>query len=247
MPASPRFARRPSPAVVLASAALFVALGGPAMAGDLVNGRSIKAGTVSGKQVKDFSIGERELNKKLIASLLAVPAGSVNAGSIADGSLTGAELAPDSISGTLLAPGTVDGTRLSANSVGGGTVADGSLGAADLAPGSVETGSVQNGVLRGEDVGRFGGELNLSFASIENGKCGTSTSTSLSPIAGASQDLNDDVIVVTPPSGFPAGVSVTARPASANQITVVPCNLSGGTVNLGSVKFHYLTIDSVGP
>jgi hypothetical protein len=240
-----RLVRRPSPATLLASAALFVALGGPAMAGKLVNGRSIKAGTLTGKQVKDFSIGERDLNRKLLASLLAVPAGSVTGASVADGSLSGADLAARSLDGTRLAPGSVDGSRLAPDSVGSGTVIDGSLAGRDIGAGAVDTGNVLNGGLRGEDVGRFTGTVTVSFPVIENAKCATSASTSLTALTG-SQDIGDDAIVLTPRPGFPGGVSVTATPISPNQVSVSLCNLSGGTLAAGSKTFNMVTIDSEG-
>jgi hypothetical protein len=240
-----RLVRRPSPATLLASTALFVALGGPAMAGSLVNGRSIKVGTVSTKQIKDFSIGERDLNKALLASLLAIPPGSVSGGSVADGSLSGVDLAAGSLDGTRLAPGAIDGSRLAPDSVGSGTVIDGSLAGRDLGAGAVETGNILNGGLRGEDVGRFTGSVTVSFPTIENAKCATSASTSLNALTG-SQDIADDAIVLTPRPGFPGGVSVTATPVSPNQVSVSLCNLSGGTLAAGSKTFSMVSIDSEG-
>jgi hypothetical protein len=60
---------RPSPALLLALAALFVALGGTAAAALSVTGSSIKNGTVTGRDVKDRSLGTRELTKRAVGSL----------------------------------------------------------------------------------------------------------------------------------------------------------------------------------
>ncbi|MEO8106712.1 MAG: hypothetical protein ABI720_05280 [Actinomycetes bacterium] len=48
---------RPSPAMVVAVIALVVAMGGTAVAGSLINGADIKKNTVTGKQVKEPSLG----------------------------------------------------------------------------------------------------------------------------------------------------------------------------------------------
>jgi Collagen triple helix repeat (20 copies) len=61
--------RRPSPAFLLALAALFVALGGTAAATLSVTGASIKNGTVTGRDVKDRSLGTRELTSRAVGSL----------------------------------------------------------------------------------------------------------------------------------------------------------------------------------
>ena len=53
--------RRPSAAMLVALLALFVALGGPAQAKHLINGKDIRKGTVASKQIKDRSITERDL------------------------------------------------------------------------------------------------------------------------------------------------------------------------------------------
>jgi Collagen triple helix repeat (20 copies) len=61
--------RRPSPAFLLALAAMFVALGGTAAAALSVSGSSIKNGTVTGRDVKDRSLGARELTKRAVGLL----------------------------------------------------------------------------------------------------------------------------------------------------------------------------------
>jgi hypothetical protein len=231
----PAWVRRPSPATVLAAVALFVALGGPAKAAQLLNGKQIKPNSVTTKQIKDFSIGERDLNKSLVNRLASVGANSVNGSSVADGSLGTADLAP----------GSVDGSRLAAGAVGATNVADGSLGASDLGANAVETGTIRDGSLRGVDVGRFTGTLELPFSPIPVGKCGSSTSTSLTGTA-ASEDLHDDAIVVTPNAGFPTTAVVGAAPAGANQITVTICNLGAAELAAGNKKFTYVSIDAVG-
>jgi len=61
--------RRPSPAIVVAIVALFVAFSGTATAALVTTGKDIKNGTITGKDVKNRTLGTRELSKKAISSL----------------------------------------------------------------------------------------------------------------------------------------------------------------------------------
>jgi hypothetical protein len=61
--------RRPSPALVVAIVALFVAFSGTATAALVMTGKDIKNGTITGKDVKNRSLGTGELSKKAISSL----------------------------------------------------------------------------------------------------------------------------------------------------------------------------------
>src|SRR5215216_3005785 len=70
--------RRPSPVVLIASLALFVALGSTAVAGVIVTGAEVKDGSLSGRDVKDGSLGARKLSpgvQALLKSGLQGPAG----------------------------------------------------------------------------------------------------------------------------------------------------------------------------
>jgi hypothetical protein len=82
--------RRPSAATVIASVALFAAVGGPAEAARLINGKLIRKGTVSSKQVKDRSLTTRDLSRSAYATLRAIPEGSVGAAQLTPGAVTAA-------------------------------------------------------------------------------------------------------------------------------------------------------------
>ena len=77
--------------MVVALIALFIALGGPAQAKRLIDGRSIRTGTITTKQIKNGSVAKADLSKAAVKSLTATPASSVRSPQIADGSV----LAPD--------------------------------------------------------------------------------------------------------------------------------------------------------
>jgi hypothetical protein len=62
--------RRPSPALVVALVALFVAFSGTATAALVMTGKNIKDGTITGKDVQNRTLGTNKLSKKAVASLI---------------------------------------------------------------------------------------------------------------------------------------------------------------------------------
>jgi len=60
---------RPSPALVVAIVALFVAFSGTATAALVMTGKNIKDGTITGKDVKNRTLRTKKLSKKAIGSL----------------------------------------------------------------------------------------------------------------------------------------------------------------------------------
>ncbi len=217
--------RRPSFGTVIALVALFVALGGPAQARKLIGGADIKKGAITAKHVKARSLTTSRLSTGTVRQLQATPAGEVTGAKLADGA--------------------VDGAKVADGALGGADLADGSLGGLDVADGSLDAADIADGRLGGRDVGAFTGSLvGLDFGVIPGGDCKQAVSTSLQPVAATTQDLRNDVIVVTPEISLSAeDISIFGRPASTNQIGVVICNLSGDGVNIGTQTFRYITFD----
>src|SRR3954454_16589318 len=60
---------RPSPALLLALIALFVALGGASYAAVTINGKSIKNGTITGKKIKNRTLTTKKLSTSAVKSL----------------------------------------------------------------------------------------------------------------------------------------------------------------------------------
>ncbi len=83
-----RFLRRPSPATVIASIALFVSLGGVSygVATGSIDGREIKNNSVSNKDIKNNDVRGRDIR-----------AGAVNGSDVANDSLTGGDIAESSL------------------------------------------------------------------------------------------------------------------------------------------------------
>src|SRR4051812_7910655 len=69
--------RRPSPAIVVALLALFVALDGPATAARFVNGAMIEKDSITNRQVRNGTLGVRDLSRSAVRSLQTTPSRSV--------------------------------------------------------------------------------------------------------------------------------------------------------------------------
>jgi hypothetical protein len=246
---------RPSPATILAGLALFVALGGPAQAARTLK---LKAGSVTTTAIKNRTIRESDLQRTLVAKLLAVPSGAVGAAQVKDGALGAADLAPGAVTGDRIAPGavtgdriaagTIAGDRIAANAIDAGRIVDGAVGAAEIPDGAIDTGEIADGRLRGADIGRFAGELTgVDFGTVTSNSCKTVASTSLTAVGGvASQDLSDDAIIATPSAAWPENVTLLAKPAGTNQIALSVCKIGAGDVNLGSRSFDFVSVDANG-
>jgi len=77
---------RPSPAMLVAVAALFVALGGTATAALVITGHNVRNGSLSGHDVRNGSLSGHDIRN-----------GTVRAGDVKNGSLTSADLKPGTL------------------------------------------------------------------------------------------------------------------------------------------------------
>jgi hypothetical protein len=225
--------RRPSAAMIVALLALFVALGGPAQAAHLINGKLLKKGTVTGKAIKDRSLGVRDLSKPAIRKLQNLPSGSVTETKLANGAVTPGKLAPGAVGSAAIAAGGVASGNLAGGAVGSPQVADSSLTARDIA--------------------RYSGRFSLDVPPIPAGQC-WSREPVLDALAGA--NINGDIVEVTPDSAWPRlkvdatheyALSLTVyNSAAPDRFVLSACNPSN-TVTLPAaatrVAFAYAVID----
>ena len=218
--------RRPSPGTVIALVALFVALGGPAQAARLISGKEVKPSTLTGKHIKNRSLGTDDLSARANRSLRATAARSIRSGHLATGAVTT--------------------TKLAAGAVGTAGVADASLLSADLAAGSVGSEEVSDGQLGGRDVGSFAGVLALDFGAIDRGQCSWVDAT-VAALAATTppRSIVDDAVVVTPPAQFPDDQLVlSAAPVAPAKLRVRVCNLNGvEDLDLPLMNFRYISFD----
>jgi hypothetical protein len=225
-----RILRRPSPALVIALVALFVALGGPAEAKRLIDGKLLKKGSVNSRAIKNGTIAKADLSKTAVRSLTTTPTNSVRAANIVDGQV----LAPD----------------LGVGSVTVGAIAPGSVTASKLAPGSIGSGSVANGSLQTLDIGSFAGAVQVDFGQFdtEGNRCQKAEAAALP--TGGQPNIVDDVVVVTPPAGWSDFITVTGKPAPGNLIRIVACWIRPDTIaapdppDPPSTIFRYVTFDN---
>ena len=128
--------RRPSPAMVVAMAALFVALSGAAYAAvakNSVGAKQIKTNAVRAAEIQDGAVGANE-----------IPNGSLTGDDVQNDSLQSADVdglgssdvTDESLNGGDVGNGSLTGDDVADESLGGGDVADGSLAKGDLAPNS---------------------------------------------------------------------------------------------------------------
>ena len=218
--------RRPSPALVIALLALFVALGGPAQARRLINGKEIRKGTVRSRQIKDHSLSTRDLSRSAVRSLRQTPNGSVTAVKLADGAVTAGKLAPGSVTGA--------------------TVADGSISGADLLDGTLNT----------LDVTRYAGRFRVlpeDIGTIQPQTCWHGEPRGLAPeLAGA--DISQDAVFVAPRGGFDERATAFSwrtsppgppDPASVTRFVIALCNVTNAawTAPAGGIAFSYVVFD----
>jgi hypothetical protein len=216
--------RRPSPAMVVAIIALFIALGGPAQAKKALDGKLLGKGTVTGRAIKNGSVAKADLSKAAVKSLERTPSNSVGSAQIVDGQVLAPDLGAGSVTGTALAPASVTTSKLAPDSIGGGSVANGSL--------------------QTLDIGAFAGAVSVdSFLPFNANPCQAFPAVA-TPTAGQ-PNINDDVIVVTPPSSWPETLIVTGKPGAGNTIRILACWTGTGPVPTpGPTLFRYVTFDN---
>jgi hypothetical protein len=217
--------------MVVALIALFVALGGPAQAKRLIDGGSIRKGTITSKQIKNGSVAQADLSKAAVRSLTATPVSSVRSAQIADGSVLAPDLGAGSVGQGQLAPGAVTASKLAADSIGGGSLANGSL--------------------QTTDIGSFTGSVNVDFPAFNNAdrRCQVAEAPAAPAApAGGSPNLADDVVAVSPPAGWSDFLIVTGKPSPGNVIRIVACwsapasGMSPPDPDL--TTFRYVTFDA---
>jgi hypothetical protein len=110
-------------ALVVASVALFAALGGSAWA----------EGLISGSQIQSRSITSKKIGRGQIKAVNLAP-GAVGSSNLAAGAVTSSSIADQAVTSNNLANAAVTSTQLADAAVTGAKVAPGSLTAADVAP-----------------------------------------------------------------------------------------------------------------
>lgn len=241
--------RPPSAASLLALSALFVALGGPAQAERLINGKEIKKGTVGSKQVKDRSLKSRDLSRRAVRSLRATPAGSIVDSKLANGAVTTRALAPGSVmTGSVadndltaadLAPSSVGTDEVADNAVGQTEIRNNGVGASEIADQSIDGGEIIDGGLSIKDLARWTGSFSWAIPALDPGKC----EVGFVQIAGA--QIAGDPVLVAPTASWPRDLAYTANgTGSETEFKVHACNRGTQQVAGASYLFNYAILGS---
>lgn len=223
--------KRPSFATVIASLALFVALGGPAHAARFIDGNLLRKGSVTSAAVKDRSLKVRDLNPPAVRTLQKTPNNSVTEAKLANRSVTPGKLANGAVSSAALA--------------------DRSVATADLGLNSVRSEQVADGALRAADFTRFHGRFRSQIGPIPPRECWSGEPTGLAPEL-AHADISNDLVLVTPDDQWvERRVTFTVRASSnPSRFVLAACNVGiplGETllapVAQREISFSYLVID----
>lgn len=211
---APLLRRRPSAPMLVALLALFVALGGPAQASRFINGKLLKRGSVTTKQVKNHTLRTEDLAKKAVRTLKKTPKRSVGAIQIRNGAVTPAKFARGAVDSHAIADRAVQGGDIGLGAVGGMEVADGTLSGADVADGGLDA----------RDIGRFWGRFTITVPPVQSGKCWSGDPVGLAP-ERANADISGDVIKVTPGAAWPGDLTFAARVSTTrSRFTIIACN-----------------------
>jgi hypothetical protein len=218
---SPIRLRAPSPALVVAVAALFVALGGAAYAVSLdkndVKSRHIARGAVKGSDLHRNAVKRNKIK-----------GGAVTAAKIADGAVDTAALANRAVVRQKIKAQAVTKQKIANGAVEADKIADGAVVTAKLADGAVTAAKLGAGSVTGATMKAV---VDVSVDSPMDG-CAEATDS----VTGAEPD---DHVVVTAEPGSPDSLVATGE-AGEGEITVRACGIGGDP---DATDFNVLVID----
>ena len=199
-------ARRPSPALVVALIALFVALGGSVYAAVKIDGKNVKKGSLPGNRIKPNSVGGKQVNEALLGTVpSAVSATTATTAETAANAAFAAEAASADEADTLNGFSSTAFSRIASDGsgddaigfghAGGGTAAEATIVAPrsgfllSIASAAVQTTTDDNDAYNcilnvdSTDLGisRRGGETDDPRISFDEEVCATNASVSVQP------------------------------------------------------------------
>lgn len=243
--------KTPSPAMAVASIALFVSIGGVGYAAARIGTGDIRNGAVTARKLHDHAVTARKLHtdavtprkiKRLAVKTrkladLAVTTdkladGSVTAGKLATGSITSGRLADLTITTGKLADLAVTTAKLADRSITTGKLADRSVTTDKLGDGSVTTGKFSPTAVA-PDAGQLDGSPASAFQRRVTGSCGSEEAIFAIGPDGAASCRPSVFPIVNDPAFAQQTIPVGSTDQTRLEVVVV-CHLSGQT----EIAFH---------
>jgi hypothetical protein len=170
--------RHPRYADVVATLALFFALGGTAYAVTQIDPDSVYTNAIQNKAVTLAKLHNNAVNSDKVVD------GAITSLDITNESLTSSDLATDSVSATEVADNSIDSGEISndsllasdlaGSSVGASELVDGGVGAADIASNAISGSKVAANSLTTADIAGAdvnGGGIDVPTGYVPNGRC----------------------------------------------------------------------------
>jgi hypothetical protein len=214
---------------VIALIALFVALGGPARAVDLVRKNSVTSAAI-----KNHTIKTKDLSRKTVRHLRATR----------NGSITEAKLRNRSVTPGKLALGAVGSPAIADRSVGTVDLATGAVGTAQIMDGTIGGSKVADGSLDARDIARYWGRFRLTqpIPPLAAGQCWSKEPANLAP-ERAGADISRDLVLVTPDSQWPEDqLSFTVSNSGDPRRFVLSACATAKLTQAVDVGFRYMVI-----
>ncbi|MGH2951607.1 MAG: hypothetical protein ACRDKX_06150 [Solirubrobacterales bacterium] len=217
--------RRPSPALVIALAALFVSLGGAAYAVNLGK-NDVKSPNIARKAVKGSDIAPNAVKRSKIKG------GAVNAKKLANNAVDESAIAEDAVTRKKIKAQAVTTPKIADLGVETAKLADGNVTEAKLADGAVTAAKLgANSVRGGAMLASFTVEVDPPDVAPE---CVTETEA----VSGVTED--DHVLVTIAPPGLPPDI-VSTGAAGDDVVEVRVCRFETFTV-VGPTDFNVLVV-----
>lgn len=189
---------------VIATVALFVALGGAAIAAGIPR----------------HSVGARQLKRGAVTSH-ALRKGAVTRAKLARGSVIAGKLAPNSVFPQAIGNGAVTSAKLATNAVTSGAIASGAIGAGKLGSNAVTTPKIANDAVT---LAKLGNEVAPLLGNLRSGQTLRGVFNLGTEASGSGDFISDGVSFFFPLTGTP-----TANPVLEADGSTANCpGLAGG-------------------
>ena len=223
-----------NPASLIATVALFAALGGVSYAAATIDGKNIKSKTIAGKKLKDKTVTGGKVKSD---SLTGAQVNESTLGKVP--SATSADQAGHASTAAKAATADNAATAENATNAVNATNATTAANATAIANDTVASSKVQDGTLTGQDVGRRAGSNAFSIGSVPAGTCEVKAA-----LVSAGADMRDDALSITAEQNLAAGLTVSSENSdSVGFIRINVCNVTGAAVDGGTHVFHWVAFD----